>query len=176
MAKNRMKNWSQCNQRYKFWRRPSETPFCKRKVFPVLHSIKTKAISEGERPCKDVCWNYLACFWNILKFPWVFIIPKMIGHSHSAIWAQRRMKQVSNSFVLRYFSKKWVLGTSSGVLTEFYAFFAQDNQKGLFFHIQLEAMMSEVCKAQTNGLKTLLYVLIGPIRILGPYSWSKNIP
>ena len=35
----------------------------------------------------------------------------------------------------------------------------------MFFHIQLEEIMSEVCKAQTNDLKTLPYVLIDPIRV-----------
>ena len=40
-------------------------------------------------------------------------------------------------------------------------FFAQNNQKGLLFHIQLEEMVNEICKAQTNDLKFSLYVLIG---------------
>ena len=44
-------------------------------------------------------------------------------------------------------------------------FFAKNNQKELLFHIQLEVLMSEVCKAQTNDLKTFPYVLIGPIRV-----------
>ena len=35
----------------------------------------------------------------------------------------------------------------------FIEFLAQNNQKEQFFHIQLEEMMSEVCKAQTNNLK-----------------------
>ena len=38
-----------------------------------------KTIQRENGLVKEVCLNFFACFWNILKFLWVFIIPKMIG-------------------------------------------------------------------------------------------------
>ena len=45
-----------------------------------------------------------------------------------------------------------------------------------FFHIQFKEMMSEVCKTQTNDLKTLLYVLTGSSQISGVCSEAKMYP
>ena len=59
-----------------------------------------------------------------------------------------------------------ILDMSSGVLIEFYEISIQNNQKGLFFHLQLETPMSTAYEAQRNELKTLLYILIGPICVL----------
>ena len=75
----------------------------------------------------------------------------MIDHAHSAIWAQKPMKQAPNSFVLSYFSKKNDFRASEPNLM---GFFAQNNQKGLSFHIQLEEIVNEICKVQTSDLKT----------------------
>ena len=56
-------------------------------------------------------WISLLVYGTFWSFDEFFIISKMIDHAHSAIWEQKSMKQVPNSFVLHYFSKK-ILGLS----------------------------------------------------------------
>ena len=85
------------------------------------------------------------------------------------------MKQAPNSFVLRCFSKNDFWARLQASWPNFMRFVAQNNQKGLFFPIQLEKMMSKVCKAQTNNLKTLLYVLSGSSQVSEACSESKNV-
>ena len=70
-----------------------------------------------------------------------------------------------------------IVGTSLNVFIDFMRFVAQNNQKSLFLHIQLEKMMSEICKVQMNDLKTFLYVFDWPNSCeLEACSGSKMFP
>ena len=87
-----------------------------------------------KRFCKDVCVEFLCLFLEHFEVSMGFIIPKMIGHVHSAIWVQKLMQQVPNSFVLCYFSKKDFWARQRASWPNLRRFFAQNNQKELILY------------------------------------------
>ena len=132
-----------------------ERIFVKRKACPVFTHNKVRAISKEER-LRTFVWISLlisGTFWSFYGF---YHSQNDRPRPFCKLSAKNPWKKCQIALYCVISAKNDFWARLRAFWSYFTGFVAQNNQKGLFFHIQFEEVMSEICKAQMNDLKISL--------------------